>query len=165
MRTLLTLLLLTPFAAGQSDVARTWPVVEAERGDSFLRVAFEQRGPYPATDVSPPYALYLTMYVLFPEYGTASAEWQIDGVVSAEPPVRLAPGIYEITARTINYEQSMAFDCFIADRTYRIDAAQATITARASAPDEFFGHKEFEAEIDVTTTAMACAEDQDWRSF
>ena len=125
-------------------------------------MAFQQFGPYPATDVSPPYSLYLTMYVLWPEHGTASAKWHIDGILSAQPPVRLAPGIYEITARTLNYEQSMAFDCFIAERTFRIDAAQATIKARASKPENIFDHTDFEAEIEISTTALACSADQGW---
>jgi len=77
---LFTLLLALPASAqrltvpGQADpfaaqVAQSWPLVTRDNGENFLRVSLQLLGPFPATDVSPPYELVLSMYTLFPRMG------------------------------------------------------------------------------------------------
>lgn len=152
-------------ASDKSMIARTYPVVERERDGSFLRIAFQLSGPFPATDVSPPYGLSLSMYVLFPEWGTSEASWFIAGVLEAQPPTRVRAGIYEIVVRTINDQQSMGMDCFIADKTLEIDAREASIAARASRPEEFFGFGTIEEDIFVSVKASKCSADQSWATY
>ena len=149
----------------EAHVARTWPLVEREWDGTFLRVAFQLTGPIATTDATPPYGLHLSIYVLFPEWGSTDAVWTIDYVFSADPPRRTDAGIYEIDVRAINTQQSMAMDCFIADMTLEIDARQASIAARNSEPAEFFGYGVIEEPIFVTQKSINCAQDQSWAIY